>query len=105
MDEEPVAKRRCLTRVKEENFRIGSDPASQPQEGFFKIHHTSNLSGLDHLSHLQEEVAHNSIRPIARAAGELDIDGAHGTNEGRPATKPDSEVCFGMVRHPVSCPT
>ena len=108
MDEEPVAKRRCLTHVKEETFCIGSGPASlqsQPQEGFFKIQHTSTLSGLDHLSHVQEEVAHNGIQTIADAAGELDIDSAHGANESRRATKADSEVCFGMVRRPVFCPT
>ena len=108
MDEEPAAKRRCLTHVKEETFCIGSSPASlqfQPQEGFFKIHHTSILPGLDHSSHVQEEVAYNSVRPIAGAARELDIDGAHGTNESRRATKADSEICFGMVRHPVFCPT
>lgn len=96
MDEEPAAKRRCLTHVKEETFCIGSSPASlqsQPQEGFFKIHHTSILSGLDHSSHVQEEVAYNSVR----------IDGAHGTNESRRATKADSEICYGMVRHPVFC--
>ena len=104
MEEEPVAKRRCLARVNDETFCIGSGPASlqsQPREGFFKVHHNSNLSGLDHLSHVQEEVAHNGVQPIADAAGELDID--HGTNKGCPAPKADSEVCFGMVRHPVLC--
>ena len=108
MDEEPVAKRRCLNHVKEETFCIGSGPASlqsQPQEGFFKIHHTSILSGHDHLAHVQEETAHNGVRPMAGAARELDIDGAHGTNESRRATKAHSEICFGMVRHPVFCPT
>ena len=105
-DEEPVAKRRCLTHAKDETFCIGSGPASlqsQSQEGFFKIHHTSTLSGLDHVSHGQERVTHNGVRPIAGEAGELDIDGAHGTSESRRATKANSEVCFGMVRHPVFC--
>ena len=107
-DEGPVAKRRCLIHVKEETFSIGSGPASpqsQPDKGFFKIHHTSALSGLDHLSHVQEKVAHNGVLPIADAGGALDLDSAHDANESRRATKADSEVCFGMVRRPVFCPT
>ncbi len=105
MDEEPVAKRRRLNHVKEETFGIDSGPAplqSQPQEGFFKIHHTSTLSGLDHLSHVQEEVAHNGIQFIAGAAEEFDINRAHGANEDRRDMKANSEVCFGMVCRPSS---
>ncbi len=44
MDEEPVAKRRCLNHVKEGTFGISSDPASlqsQRQGGFSEIHLTS----------------------------------------------------------------
>ena len=95
MDEEPVAKRRCL------NFQ------SQPPEGFFQIHRTSTLPGLDNLSHIQEEVAHNGVQSIASTAEEIDINRAHGANEGRHDMKtdsegPDSEVCFGMVFRPSS---
>ena len=95
MDEEPVAKRRCL------NFQ------SQPPEGFFQIHHTSTLPGLDNFSHIQEEVAHNGVQSIASTAEKIDINRAHGAVKGRHDMKadsegPDSEVCFGMVFRPSS---
>ena len=101
MDEEPAAKRRCLNDVKEDTLQ------SQPPEGFFQIHPTSTLSGLDNLSHFQEEVAHNDVQSIANTAGEIDINRAHGANEGRHDMKagsegPDSRVCFGMVFRPSS---
>ena len=105
MDEEPVAKRRRLDYVKEETFGVDSGPAplqSQPQEGFFKIHHTSTLSGLDHLSHVQKEVARNGVQFIAGAPGEIDINGGHGANEDRRDMETNSEVCFGMVCRPSS---
>ena len=95
MDEEPVAKRRCLI------FQ------SQSPEGFFQIHHTLTLPGLDNLSHIQEEVAHNSVQSIASTTEEIDINRAHGANESRHEMKadserPNSEVCFGMVFRPSS---
>ena len=95
MDEEPVAKRRCLS------FQ------SQPPEGCFQIQHTSTLPGLDNLSHIREEVAHNGVQSIASTAVEIDINRAHGANEGCHDMKansegPDSEVCFGMVFRPSS---
>lgn len=96
MDEEPVAKRQCLNYVKEDSLQ------SQPPEGFFQIHHTSTLSGVDDLSHFQKEVAHNGVESMASTAGEIDINRAHSANEGHYDMKadsqgPDSEVCFGMV--------
>ena len=105
MDEEPVAKRRRLDYVNEETFGIDTGHAplqSQPQEGFFKIRHTSTLLGLDHLSHVQEEVAHNVVQFIAGAAGEIDINGAHDASEDRRDMDANSEVCFGMVCRPFS---
>lgn len=104
MDGEPVAKRRRPNYVKEGTPRINSGPTplqSQPQEGFFKIHHTSTLSGLDQLPYVQKEVAHNGVQFIA-GAGEIDIIGAHGANDDRRDMKADSEVCFGMVCRPPS---
>ena len=101
MDEKPAAKRRCINHFKEDTLQ------SQPSEGFFQTHNTSTLSGLDNLSHIQEEVAHNGVQSIASTAGEIDINRGHGANEGRHDMKadsegPDSEVCFGMVVCPSS---
>ena len=77
MDEEPVAKRRCLNHVTEESFGIGSGPASlqtQQQQGFSEIHHTSvsyedsyivkPRPSYDASAHLSwETVAENAFEP------------------------------------------
>lgn len=96
MDEEPVAKRRRLNSVRESSLQ------SQPPEGFFHNHHTSTLSGVDDLSHIQEEVDHNGVQSMASTAGEIDINSAHGANEDNRDMKAKREVCFGMVCRPSS---